>query len=74
MYGFYKWVGLLDNLMRVSEWKNKSLSEYLNLFFCRGYLNLFWLINKFKSGSKVKKGGKGVDVENESDEEGGVGI
>lgn len=73
MYGFHKRVGLSDNSMRASERKNKSPSEYSNPFFRRGHPNLLWLINKPKSGSKAKKGGKGADAENESDEEGGAG-
>ena len=73
MYGFHKRVGLSDNSMRASERKNKSPSEYSNPFFRRGHPNLLWLINKPKSGSKAKKGSKGADADNDSDEEGGMG-
>lgn len=73
MYGFHKRVGLSDNSMRASERKNKSPSEYSNPYFRRGHPNLLWLINKPKSGSKAKKGAKGADAENESDEEPGAG-
>ncbi|KAL2205448.1 hypothetical protein CC79DRAFT_1276339 [Sarocladium strictum] len=73
MYGFHKRVGLSDNSMRASERKNKSPSEYSNPFFRRGHPNLLWLINKPKSGSKAKKGGKGADADNDSDEDAGAG-
>ncbi|KAF4982631.1 hypothetical protein FZEAL_1780 [Fusarium zealandicum] len=69
MYGFHKRVGLSDNSMRASERKNKSPSEYSNPYFRRGHPNLLWLINKPKSGSKAKKGGKSADGENDSEEE-----
>lgn len=72
MYGFHKRVGLSDNSMRASERKNKSPSEYYNPFFRRGHPNLLWLINKPKSGSKAKKGGKNAEGEGDSDEDGGT--
>ncbi|KAM0205355.1 hypothetical protein ACHAQI_009219 [Fusarium lateritium] len=70
MYGFHKRVGLSDNSMRASERKNKSPSEYSNPYFRRGHPNLLWLINKPKSGSKAKKGAKGMEGDNDSEEEG----
>ncbi|KAF9776753.1 hypothetical protein IL306_005031 [Fusarium sp. DS 682] len=70
MYGFHKRVGLSDNSMRASERKNKSPSEYSNPYFRRGHPNLLWLINKPKSGSKAKKGAKGTEVDNDSEDEG----
>ncbi|CAM1504811.1 Fc.00g024020.m01.CDS01 [Cosmosporella sp. VM-42] len=69
MYGFHKRVGLSDNSMRASERKNKSPSEYSNPYFRRGHPNLLWLINKPKSGSKAKKGGKNADGDADSEEE-----
>ncbi|KAM0556836.1 hypothetical protein ACHAPJ_005896 [Fusarium lateritium] len=69
MYGFHKRVGLSDNSMRASERKNKSPSEYSNPYFRRGHPNLLWLINKPKSGSKAKKGMKGAEGDNDSEEE-----
>ncbi|KAF5021382.1 hypothetical protein F66182_6571 [Fusarium sp. NRRL 66182] len=69
MYGFHKRVGLSDNSMRASERKNKSPSEYSNPYFRRGHPNLLWLINKPKSGSKAKKGAKGIEGDNDSEEE-----
>jgi heat shock transcription factor len=69
MYGFHKRVGLSDNSMRASERKNKSPSEYSNPYFRRGHPNLLWLINKPKSGSKAKKGAKGVEGDNDSEDE-----
>jgi heat shock transcription factor len=74
MYGFHKRVGLSDNSMKASERKNKSPSEYYNMYFKRGHPNLLWLINKPKSGAAGKKG-KGARVktedgaERESDDE-----
>ncbi|CCT62757.1 related to heat shock transcription factor [Fusarium fujikuroi IMI 58289] len=70
MYGFHKRVGLSDNSMRASERKNKSPSEYSNPYFRRGHPNLLWLINKPKSGSKAKKGAKGTEIDNDSEDEG----
>ncbi|KAF5572694.1 heat shock factor [Fusarium pseudoanthophilum] len=70
MYGFHKRVGLSDNSMRASERKNKSPSEYSNPYFRRGHPNLLWLINKPKSGSKAKKGAKGAEIDNDSEDEG----
>ena len=55
MYGFCKRVNLLDNSMKVSERKNKSLSEYYNPYFKRGHPNLLWLI-KPKALQKKRKG------------------
>ncbi|KAK2470173.1 hypothetical protein H9L39_18321 [Fusarium oxysporum f. sp. albedinis] len=68
MYGFHKHVGLSDNSMRASECNNKSPSEYSNPYFRRGHPNLLWLINKPNSGSKVNKGTKGVEGDDDSEE------
>ncbi|KAK3902789.1 hypothetical protein C8A05DRAFT_43843 [Staphylotrichum tortipilum] len=69
MYGFHKRVGLSDNSMKASERKNKSPSEYFNLYFRRGHPNLLWLINKPKSGNSKKKGKKD-EADQESEEDG----
>jgi len=71
MYGFHKRVGLSDNSMKSSEKKFKSPSEYSNQYFRRGHPNLLWLINKARNSSGKKKNKKG-EVEEGSDEDGGV--
>jgi heat shock transcription factor, other eukaryote len=57
MYGFHKKVGLSDNSMRASERKNKTPSEYANLYFRRGHPELLWMITKPKNAT-TKKGKK----------------
>jgi heat shock transcription factor, other eukaryote len=71
MYGFHKRVGLSDNSMRASERKNKSPSEYSNMYFRRGHPNLLWLINKAKGGTKTKKG-KNADGDADSEDDAGA--
>ncbi|KAK2593363.1 Heat shock transcription factor [Conoideocrella luteorostrata] len=69
MYGFHKRVGLSDNSMRASERKNKSPSEYHNLFFRRGHPNLLWLISKPRGKPKSAGKNKNNDGDGDSDDD-----
>ncbi|KZZ91506.1 Heat shock factor (HSF)-type, DNA-binding protein [Moelleriella libera RCEF 2490] len=70
MYGFHKRVGLSDNSMRASERKNKSPSEYYNIYFRRGHPNLLWLITKPRSRkAKTTSKHKSDDGDGDTDDD-----
>jgi heat shock transcription factor, other eukaryote len=56
-----KHVGLSDNSMKASDRKNKTPSEYYNLYFKQGYQTFFGLLTSPKAALIIAARGRLVE-------------